>query len=621
MGNRSWLLILPVTIFLVACGQDTPDAVPTAPAFLMTTDIVPAEPTPANTTDKVFTPPAATPTNVAKDVSDRRVDTTVATPTPAPKIVVVEDGTPPEVVGVVSMEELYFEADWVVRVGPLGTTVSTTTRPFTHPVLGDQGTAWCVMLNFRFRAIEYLKGSGPGEITAVAGQCGTQEWLKGPGMAEVVGYYDTRWDDREAIVFLARDDGDYHFMGFPGANHTNYYQVTSDIAKQWLPAAHSSDGVGTGSSIDPIYLLDAPATSSPSGVGGEAAAPPPTISLSALRENLADLEAQASLGGTAEYRRCVENYYYRVRLTRYKRDSGIYEYPIRHIYGIESGQPPGIVLHKITDLRARSKQNLGRYWFEGPDPDVVKFSPTDFTPEDGGYWFTQDIVTARPLAAGSYEYSSNGMSPWEVDCNLYPEEKRTHVHHRLTVTAPEGTVHEAFFDPVAIGSAVGADGTNGVLEPAGFALGGVTTTISSLKWENGAVTMGLSPAASLSDYIIDIIDVTGTTTLFLSSDNASTTALAWTVADKPWADGDLLMLRIRPDARPEFVEVEWTADAAFTSFELEWSDNPADGWDSLDSAQPYRPVRGLRAILGGDPPTEADVRGIDQTTDEEGRRP
>ena len=56
--------------------------------------------------------------------------------------------------------------------------------------------------------------------------------------------------------------------------------------------------------------------------------------------------------------------------------------------------------------------------------------------------------------------------------------------------------------------------------------------------------MTLNPTASLADYAIDFIDVTGTTTLSLTSDNASTTALTWTVPDKPWADGDLLMLRI-----------------------------------------------------------------------------
>ena len=97
MGNRSWLLILPVTIFLVACGQytpDAPDAVPTAPAFLMTTDIVPAEPTTVNTTDKVFTAPAATPVNAARDASDTGRGTGLTTPTPTPETVVIGASLP-----------------------------------------------------------------------------------------------------------------------------------------------------------------------------------------------------------------------------------------------------------------------------------------------------------------------------------------------------------------------------------------------------------------------------------------------------------------------------------------------------------------------------------------------
>ncbi len=39
--------------------------------------------------------------------------------------------------------------------------------------------------------------------------------------------------------------------------------------------------------------------------------------------------------------------------------------------------------------------------------------------------------------------------------------------------------------------------------------------------------------------------MTGTTTLSLSHENASTTALAWTVPTAPWAAGDMLMLRIQ----------------------------------------------------------------------------
>ena len=113
-------------------------------------------------------------------------------------------------------------------------------------------------------------------------------------------------------------------------------------------------------------------------------------------------------------------------------------------------------------------------------------------------------------------------------------------------------MHEAFFDPVAIGTAVGADGANGVLNPSAFSLDGTTTTITSLKWEDGEVTMALSPTStSLADYAIDFIDTTGTTTLSLTSDNASTTALTWTVPDAPWAAGDLLMLRIHEHVPPE----------------------------------------------------------------------
>ena len=554
LGSRIWLPISLVAIFLGACGQDTPDAPGTVSTAVVTIDKVPAAPTAVPTavkmTDKATAAPTAVPTNVTKDVSD----TTLASVTPAPRIVAVESSPPPRAMGVVSIEELYLEAEYVVRVELLGTTVATTTELVTHSARDDQWTTRCVILNFTFRAIEYLKGSGPGEITAVAGQCGSQEWLEGPGIAEVVGYHDTRWDDREAIVFLGENNiSGYGFMGFIGGMGTNYYQITSHIAKQWLPAAHSSDGVGTVSSTDPMYLLDAPAPSSPSGVAGGTADPPPTISLRALKKKLADLEAQASLGGTAEYRLCVEHYYYSVRLARYKRDSGIEGFPIRYIHGIESGQPPGIVLHKIDGLRGRSEENLGRYWFDGADPEVVKFSPTDFVPDGDGFWFTQDIVTARPLPAGSYEYYSNGMSPWEVDCNLYPEEERTHVHHRLTVEAPGGTVHEAFFDPVAIGSAVGADGTVGVLRPNLFTLGGTAATITSLKWENGAVTMGLNPTAStasLDGYAIDFIALDGSVALTLSLGDAtrSGAALTWSVADQPWEAGDMIMLRIGASA-------------------------------------------------------------------------
>ncbi len=54
------------------------------------------------------------------------------------------------------------------------------------------------------------------------------------------------------------------------------------------------------------------------------------------------------------------------------------------------------------------------------------------------------------------------------------------------MTAPKGAVHEAFFDPVAAGSAVGVDAANGVLNPASFSLtqDGTTASLSKIAWES-----------------------------------------------------------------------------------------------------------------------------------------
>ena len=174
-------------------------------------------------------------------------------------------------------------------------------------------------------------------------------------------------------------------------------------------------------------------------------------------------------------------------------------------------------------------------------------------------------------------YNPNWLWSSHFICNFDISSTYNYREHRLYVTAPDRTVHEAFFDPVAIGDAVGADGSNGVLKPASFSLDGTTTTISSLKWEDGEVTMALSPTTTLADYAIDFIDTTGTTTLSLSSDNASTTALTWTVADAPWADGDLLMLRLHNPAPPPPVTVTITPRPQEGLFDLtvSWNDPQA----------------------------------------------
>ena len=74
--------------------------------------------------------------------------------------------------------------------------------------------------------------------------------------------------------------------------------------------------------------------------------------------------------------------------------------------------------------------------------------------------------------------------------------------------SPEGVVHEALFDPVD-GSAVAADSTVGVLQPASFIDAGATTTIERIEWEAGTTTMKLTPHTALAGRVVDFIELDG----------------------------------------------------------------------------------------------------------------
>ena len=101
----------------------------------------------------------------------------------------------------------------------------------------------------------------------------------------------------------------------------------------------------------------------------------------------------------------------------------------------------------------------------------------------------------------------------------------------------------------------GADGTNGVLEPSSFSVDGTSTSITSLKWDNGSVVLTLSPHVSLSSHKLDFIELDGSVNLVLevssATEDSSAGTLSWTLLDQPWHDGDTLMLRIAASTTPE----------------------------------------------------------------------
>ena len=125
----------------------------------------------------------------------------------------------------------------------------------------------------------------------------------------------------------------------------------------------------------------------------------------------------------------------------------------------------------------------------------------------------------------------------------------------LTAIAPEGTLHEAFFDPIIDGTAVAADSTNGVLKPAAFTdANGASAIIQRISWEPGAgesgtVKLEITTHTGVADHIVAFIALDGSVPLSLDVSEATVDAanhtLSWTITSQPWQGGNQLMVRIR----------------------------------------------------------------------------
>ena len=294
----------------------------------------------------------------------------------------------------------------------------------------------------------------------------------------------------------------------------------------------------SGASGEQQFLLDAP-----SDTGGASGQPgTPTITLAEMKTEIAAIEREAAAGGGSKaYRDCLYEKYKWRREVDYIKGDGEYFYK-RHDSAIGSGLPAGTLAY-ARHAPALNEQtpiptpdwDWGEYRLVGRDKDL-------FVPR-----FPSVADTARPLAAGEYKFYHSTWGREHIICGAQPEEEQKRDEVFVAVTAPEGTAHEAFFDPATVGSAVGADATNGVLKPTAFSVGGVSTGLQTLKWESGTLTLELSPAASLSGHALDFIALDGSVALSLDGGGATVSGgtLTWSVADQPWQAGDLLMLRIR----------------------------------------------------------------------------
>ena len=411
-----------------------------------------------------------------------------------------------------------------------------------------------------FAALEYLKGTGDGTLIAVVTTEPRSYGYESTGdaLAAATAFLsdrDSQWDGREAIIFLTTHlnllpdfprDG-YYLLGQIGDDfgiYGDYYTIASPHDKRWLPEALGALGASR-SGDSKRFLLDAPSSNGVRGASGSSG----TITLTSMKAKIGEFEQEVAAGdGSDAYRECL---YAKARAERRveERTQGFKRPQFNHHKSIDSGLPGGTLLYPDDFTGDRTPRPPDRRVMEirGEDADLFVAHNSEV------------VDTARPLPAGEYRFYEEWIDTNLIPCDGEPEEMERDVDIIVTVTTPEGVVHEALFDPVSSGDSTGYHGTGDALSDTDFTLAdGTEISIESLVHESGRLTLGLSPFNALTGHTLDFITVDGTSALTLNASAAAVNAeygtLTWAVSDQPWTSVDKLMLRI---SEPEPLRAEF----------------------------------------------------------------
>ncbi|MDE2904423.1 MAG: hypothetical protein OXP73_15505, partial [Chloroflexota bacterium] len=421
-----------------------------------------------------------------------------------------------------SIEEQIFRSTTIVRATLQSATAAVETRP------SDPGVAptYQAVQELRFTVHEYLKGSGATSLLVVVR--GGHGYLT---EAEARDYADwtvqarvTTWDARQAVLFLEAPSSPY--TPAAGGEAADSSETTSPVVLQFTrsnygqpPWAYSVD------TLRPAWLPaentvaegEAPAVFITDG----AQMPPPAITLVDLRAQIAELAAELKAGdGVEGFRACI---YSRIAIERYRRADPWT--PFQEAATLGSGSAAGTEVYRAAN--SYSGPRYHRYWLSGPS--AALFEPM-IVDDDGQPSTGNDDVmaTARPLPAGTYRLHRNWQHYDDYVCNFVRDD--AYRDWTITVTAPAGTVHEAFFDPAALGSGVvGRDAAHGVLAPGavGAASGaagaagssGTSATLRRLTWDAGQLRLDVA-GTTLAGQQLELIRLDGTVGLTLRGDAA-----------------------------------------------------------------------------------------------------
>ena len=495
------ILLIGMTVMLLSCGladggQNSSEGANSPPVVTLES----AEPQ----VELAIPSPVATPDDAEQAQS---IGSAISPPAPAQV----------SYLGPTSLEERIFSSPVIVRVR-LDSATSTLESATTV-----YGTKYMVILEFSFSVLDYLKGTGANDIVAV--------WAAAPlfdtrqeaeaALLTITAARDTQWDDREAILFLqdsisfltSTEQADRYYLSWGGSwtIPDDGYSIASIHDKLWLPAEAAVGAPSQPSDDQQRFLIDVPPASGTT----------PTITLGELKMRIAAVTAKLNAGDDSEeYRKCVVESYRLERRNRHLRETQ----PDRvatgstisppHLHQFDSGLAGGTVVYVLPEEAELAPGVPFQVWLDGGDANLFSAA----TPSR-----SYRVTTTRPLLEGEYRFYFNHRGPFYSLCDGWT----IRYEWTVTVTAPEGTLHEAFFDPVTVGAAVLADSANGVLKPSDFTdANDASATIQRIAWEagtggSGTVKLKLSPHDGIAGHTLHFIALDGSVPLSLKVADAT----------------------------------------------------------------------------------------------------
>ena len=425
-----------------------------------------------------------------------------------------------------SLDHMILLSDTIVLVQPLDSVTASG-----KTIQSDDGVAptYRPMLEFRFKVVRYLKGNGEAEIEVEAPARRTYVSLEKAGshIDSLEKGHDNKWDDHEAILFLvsprtdlrefgAIEDGTtYHFTSseaFLDHPYDNQYSIDSHN-KAWIPAIEPGGSSEAGADSQKFWVDPKPIKGVTELI---------EISVAELESRIGAVDLLLAEGRDIDgYEVCLRySFGLDAWMRRYLEVEGKPYVPGTREDRIASGLPAGTVI----DDGSIFGEGYIKEWVMGPVAELfeVVHADTEGNLLDIDFEATRteptayrlQFRTARPLPADVYELDVRSQHADLMPCNYVPDHPPG--KNITTVYGPEGTLHEALFDPVdGDGDTVGISADNGNLKSDAFTVDGSEIQVDRIDWSAGNVEMQITPHNALADHNIDFIALDGSVSLRL----------------------------------------------------------------------------------------------------------